>query len=85
MTPNAPHSHDVEATVPRPPRELKGFAKVWLEPGESRTVALRLGWRDLAFFDEAAGAWTVEPGVFQVLVGASSRDLRLGRRFTYRG
>ena len=75
---------DLEATVPRPPRELKGFAKVRLEPGERRTIELRLEWRDLAFFDEQAAAWTVEPGPFQVLIGASSRDIRLRRRFLYR-
>ena len=75
---------DLDASVPRPPRELKGFSKVELAPGESRTLDLRLGWRDLAFFDEDAGAWTVEPGVFQVLVGASSRDIRLRQRFRYR-
>ncbi|HVR29409.1 MAG TPA: glycoside hydrolase family 3 C-terminal domain-containing protein, partial [Thermoanaerobaculia bacterium] len=75
---------DLEASVPRPPSELKGFAKVRLEPGESRAVELRLGWRDLAFFDEDAAAWMVEPGAFQVLVGGSSRDIRLRRRFRYR-
>jgi len=75
---------DLRAGAPRPPRELKGFAKVRLEPGESRAVSFRLGWRDLAYFDQEASAWTVEPGVFQVQVGASSRDLRLRRRFVYR-
>jgi beta-glucosidase len=75
---------DLEASVPRPPRELKRFAKVRLPPGESRTVEVELGWRDLAFFDEATRAWTVEPGAFLVGVGGSSRDLPLGRRFDYR-
>jgi beta-glucosidase len=75
---------DIEASVPRPPRELKGFARLRLEPGEQRVVELELGWRDLAFFDEAAGRWTVEPGEFEVQVGASSRDLRLGGRFEVR-
>jgi beta-glucosidase len=75
---------DLEASLPRPPRELKRFAKVRLEPGESRVVEVELGWRDLAFFDEAAHAWTVEPGAFLVGVGASSRHLPLGRRFDFR-
>jgi beta-glucosidase len=74
---------DTTATVPRPPRELKGFARVTLARGESRPVALRLHWRDLAFFDEAAHAWTVEPGEFVIAVGASSRDLRLEQRIEY--
>jgi beta-glucosidase len=75
--------HDVEASLARPPRELRGFAKVRLAPGERRVVRLELGWRDLAFFDEAAGAWRAEPGAFHALVGSSSRDIRLRRRFLY--
>ena len=75
--------HDAEASVARPPRELKGFARLRLEAGESREVKLALGYRDLAFFDEATHAWTVEPGAFEVQVGASSRDLRLRQQFTY--
>ncbi len=75
--------HDLEASVARPPRELKGFARLALEAGESREVKLSLGYRDLAFFDEATHAWRVEPGAFEVQVGASSRDLRLRRLFTY--
>jgi beta-glucosidase len=74
--------HDVEASVARPPRELKGFARLDLSPGESREVAFTLGWRDLAFFDETARAWTVEAGEFEVQVGSSSRDLPLRRRIT---
>jgi beta-glucosidase len=75
--------HDVEASVARPPRELKSFARLDLSPGDSREVALTLGYRDLAFFDEAARAWTVEPGEFEVQVGSSSRDLPLRQRFMY--
>jgi beta-glucosidase len=75
--------HDVEASVARPSRELRGFARLDLRPGETREVALELGWRDLAFFDESAAAWTVEPGEFEVQAGSSSRDLPLRQRFTY--
>jgi beta-glucosidase len=75
--------HDVEARVARPPRELKAFARLDLAPGESREVARELGWRDLAFFDESAGTWTVEPGEFEVQVGSSSRELPLRQRITY--
>lgn len=67
---------DVEASVPRPPQELKGFARVVLEPGASTTVRFTLRPRDLAFWDAEAATWTVEPGRFEVRVGASSRDIR---------
>ncbi|MCU0519497.1 MAG: glycoside hydrolase family 3 C-terminal domain-containing protein [Anaerolineae bacterium] len=68
---------DVEASVLRPPKELKGFEKVRLAPGEARTIDFRLGKRAFAFWDEARGDWRVETGTFEILVGASSRDIRL--------
>jgi beta-glucosidase len=68
---------DPEATVARPVRELRGFAKVALEPGETRRVRLRLGPRDLAYWHTTAGRWVVEGGRFDLAVGRSSRDLRL--------
>jgi beta-glucosidase len=67
---------DLVASVARPVRALKGFSRVRLEAGEARTVTLRLDARELRMLDEA-GDWTVEPGVYQLLVGASSRDIRL--------
>ncbi len=75
--------HDVEATVPRPVKELKGFEKVELAPGETKTVTFRLAERDLAFYDVVSKRWVVEPGEFDVLVGSSSRDIRLQTRFSY--
>jgi beta-glucosidase len=68
--------HDCEASVARPPQELKSFAKVWLDPGESRDVVLRLDDRAFAFWDVAAHVWTVEPGEFELRIGTSSRDIR---------
>jgi beta-glucosidase len=68
---------DPEASVARPPRELKGFAKVDLEPGEFETVAFRVDARDLSYWSPAVGDWVLEPGEFTLAVGASSRDLRL--------
>jgi beta-glucosidase len=65
---------DPAASVARPPRELKGFAKIDLEPGETRTVAFRLDARDLSYW---SNGWVLEPGEFTLSVGASSRDLRL--------
>jgi beta-glucosidase len=60
----------------QPPRQLKGFAKVRLDPGATADVTLRLDPGDLAAYDEATGAWVVHPGRYELLVGPSSRDLR---------
>jgi beta-glucosidase len=68
---------DPEATVYRPEQELKAFAQVTLEPGESAPVRLALGARAFAFWHEPARRWVVEGGAFGVRVGASSRDIRL--------
>lgn len=65
------------ASVPRPPRELRGFAKVRLEPGESRVVTLPLDARAFSFWSEAHGRWVVESGTFTIEVGRHSRDLPL--------
>jgi beta-glucosidase len=64
--------------VPRPVRELKGFAKVQLAPGETKTVTIPLGDRAFEFFDPKKNQWTLAPGTFDVFIGASSRDLRCG-------
>jgi len=68
--------HDLKSTLPRPPKELKGFRKVSLEPGEEREVVFDLDERSLAFYDPYAARWTVEPGEFEIMVGSSSRDIR---------
>jgi beta-glucosidase len=67
---------DAEASVARPPKELKGFAKVELAPGATTTVSLALDRRALAYWDETQHAWVAEAGAFEVLVGASSQDIR---------
>jgi beta-glucosidase len=61
----------------RPEQELKAFASVMLEPGEARVVRFTLSRRDFAFFDPQANAWTVTAGTFDILAGASSREIRL--------
>ncbi len=68
---------DVDARVERPVKELKGFEKVGLAPGESRTILFKLNNRSLSFYDVDKKDWVVEPGIFEVQVGASSRDIRL--------
>ncbi|MEJ2401529.1 MAG: glycoside hydrolase family 3 C-terminal domain-containing protein [Xanthomonadales bacterium] len=75
---------DVEASVERPAKELRGFAKVFLQPGESRRVEMPLSRRDLSFWDVENSGWKAEPGAFQVMLGASVADIRLRERFTYR-
>lgn len=66
---------DVEASVARPLRELKGFVKVHLEPGETRQVSCDLDERAFAFWSQRLQQWVVESGEFLIAVGSSSRDL----------
>jgi beta-glucosidase len=68
---------DVRSSVPRPPKELKGYAKVELAPREETRVEIPIPARALAFFDPVTNRWLAEPGRFEVLIGASSRDIRL--------
>ena len=70
------YTHDAFASVPRPIKELRGFQRIHLDPGQSRTVTFTLAAKDLAFWDTTRHAWHVEAGVFDVAVGASSTDLR---------
>jgi beta-glucosidase len=66
---------DKKASVDRPVKELKAFQKVFLQPGESRDVVLTIGRDALSFYDENKGEWTVEPGLFDALVGTASDKL----------
>jgi beta-glucosidase len=68
---------DPEASVGRPPRELRAFAKVDLDVGQGETLIFRLDARDLSYWSTAAADWVLEPGEFTLAIGASSRDLRL--------
>jgi len=68
---------DIESTVIRPEKELKGFVKVSLKPGESKIVSLTLDKRAFAYYDEAAHDWQVESGEFEILVGGSCADTAL--------
>jgi beta-glucosidase len=73
---------DLESSVERPLKELKGFRRLALQPGQTESVAFRLDTPDLSFFDPGRKEWIAEPGAFEVLVGASSRDIR--QRATFR-
>ena len=68
--------HQDKCSVPRPPKELKAFKKVFLNPGEKQTVTLNLDKRSFAYFSESQNDWVVEPGQFELQVGSSSRDIR---------
>lgn len=67
---------DRKASLIRPVKELKAFCKVALQPGETKTVQFTITDDMLSFFDPEAHQWTVEPGVFDLLIGASSGDIR---------
>ncbi|MCP5101442.1 MAG: beta-glucosidase, partial [Chloroflexi bacterium] len=71
---------DEQAKVIRPLRELKSFAKVALAPGETKAVTLQLDEQSLAFWDTAVHDWVTEPGTFELLIGSSSRDIKLRGR-----
>lgn len=68
---------DVESMLVRPEKELKGFARVELEPGETKTVTIHLDERAFAYFVPHVGRYCVETGEFKILVAASSADIRL--------
>jgi beta-glucosidase len=73
--------HEGHSSVDRPVQELKGFRRVDLAPGETKTVDFTLDRSAMAFYSTAKRDWTAEPGQFDVLVGASSRDIRLKSSF----
>ncbi len=73
------------SVVFRPDRELKGFQKVHLEPGETREVQLILDSRSFAFWDGGSDSWCSEAGAYEVLVGSSSEDILLTGRIDYPG
>ena len=69
--------HDQESRLVRPEKELKGFAKVTLEPGETKTVTFELDARSFAYYDPAYERWITESGAFEILIGSSAADIRL--------
>jgi beta-glucosidase len=72
--------HQVECSVKRPGKELRGFERVALRPGEKKTVAFTLAGEKLSFWDVKTHDFVVEPGAFDVLVGSSSQDIRVQTR-----
>jgi beta-glucosidase len=68
---------DVEASVPRPVKELKGFCKVLLEPGQCKEVTFQIQKSDLSFWDVESHSWKAESGLFEVMIGSSSDNVPL--------
>jgi len=75
---------DHHAPVPRPVKELKGFAKVNLSPGETKNVSVKLDRRAFSYYDVKTHAWTVAPGDFDVFVARSAADIELTGKVTLR-
>ena len=73
---------DKKASVERPVKELKGFRKVFLRPGETQSVSITVGRDALSFYDEASSSWKAEPGLFEALIGSSAADIRSRCSFT---
>ncbi|AQW98656.1 glycoside hydrolase family 3 C-terminal domain-containing protein [Elizabethkingia anophelis] len=73
---------DLKSSVPRPVKELKGFEKINLKPGEQKEVSFTIDKSALSFFDAATHQWVAEPGEFEALVGASSSDIKTKVKFT---
>jgi beta-glucosidase len=73
---------DRHAPVPRPVKELRGFAKVNLNPGETQTITVKLDRRAFSYYDVAKHDWTVAPGEFDLLVGRSVADIELTGKVT---
>ena len=67
---------DEQSSLPRPVKELKGFQKVSLNPGQTQTVTFEITPDMLRYYDDAKGAWVAEPGAFTACVGAASDDIR---------
>ncbi len=74
--------HPVKSVVGRPPRELKAFKKLPIEPGQSQTICLELNPKTFAFYDVLHGEWVVEPGLYLLEVASSSRDIHFTLEFT---
>lgn len=76
--------HDRHSSLRRPYKELKGFAKVALRPGETKTVSITLDFRAFAFYHPGYRQWIAEDGVFDILIGASAADIRFRQAVTLR-
>lgn len=67
---------DIKSSLPRPIKELKGFQKIKLAPGEEKTVTFTIDKEALSFFDDTQHAWIAEPGKFEAIIAASAADIK---------
>jgi beta-glucosidase len=74
--------HDHQSKLVRPPKELKGFAKVELQPGETKTVTVSLDFRAFAYYHPSYQQWITEDGEFDILIGSSSSNIRCTQTVT---
>ena len=72
---------DLKCSLPRPEKELKGFQKVYLEPGEQQNVRITIGKSALSFYDDRIQQWTAETGDFEALIGFSASDIKSKLKF----
>ena len=73
--------HDVKSSIDRPYKELKGFQKVYLQPGENKDVNITIQKDALSYYDEATASWKEEAGQFEALVGNAADNLKLKKTF----
>lgn len=71
-----------KSTLPRPEKELKAFEKVMLQPGQQKTITLTLNEDAFQYFNDLSNKWILEPGIFNIMVGGSSRAIRLNGKVT---
>lgn len=74
---------DLESTPIRPVKELKNFEKIYLEPGETKTVTMTLDRRAFAYYEPKIKDWYAEGGEFEIMIGKSSQDIVLSEKITY--
>jgi beta-glucosidase len=74
--------HENSSDLPRPEKELKGFKRVYLQPGQTETVSIPLNQTAFGYYDPARKSWVAQKDRFKILVGSSSRDIQLTGRFT---
>ena len=73
---------DPHSKIPRPAKELKGFARITLKPGETKTATVMLDQRSFAYYDAEAKQWRADPGEYEILVARSSQDIQLRGKVT---
>ena len=75
--------NDVKSSLPRPLKELKGFQKIFLQPGETKDATFTINKESLAFYSDVENKWVAEPGDFKALIGTASDEIRSSIGFSY--